>query len=91
MNKGMKIDAGDPEPTFFLPSSLTSIEAEAFSGIAAEAVFIPASVTSISGDPFAGSAVTHIYGLPGTAAETFVSRHAAYTFIPVTAEWVERH
>ena len=91
VNKGMKIDAGDPEPTFFLPSSLTSIEAEAFSGIAAEAVFIPASVTSISGDPFAGSAVTHIYGLPGTAAETFVSRHAAYTFIPVTAEWVERH
>ncbi len=90
VNKGMRIDAGDPEPTFFLPSSLTSIEAEAFSGIAAEAVFIPASVTSISGDPFAGSAVTHIYGLPGTAAETFVSSHAAYTFIPVTAEWVER-
>ena len=71
-----------PSPTFTLPAGLTSIEAEAFSGIAAEAVLIPDTVTAIEGDPFAGSRVKFIYGAPGSAAETFANGNG-YLFVPV--------
>ena len=81
VSKGMHIEAGDPAPTFTLPAALTTIEAEAFSGIAAEAVRIPASVTDIQGNPFAGSDVQYIYGTPGTAAETFAKSNG-YIFVP---------
>ena len=72
-----------PEPTFFLPAALTAIESEAFSGISAVAVHIPGSVTNIDGDPFAGSAVRYIWGIPGTAAQTFADAKE-YIFIPVS-------
>ena len=72
-----------PAPTFTLPAGLTDLEAEAFSGIAAESVRIPAGVTSISGDPFAGSGVLFIYGTPGSAAETFANTYS-YIFVPIT-------
>ena len=68
---------------FILPAALTTIEEDAFQGISAVSVQIPASVTSISGNPFAGSGVVFIYGVPGTAAETFASAYG-YTFVPVT-------
>ena len=55
-----------PDPDFFLPAGLTVIEADAFNGIAAQAVFIPAGVTAIEGNPFAGSAVTAVYGYDNT-------------------------
>lgn len=74
---------------FILPASLTSIEDEAFSGIAATAVVIPGSVTSITGNPFAGIGTLTIYGYPGSAAETFASRYPGYTFIPIDDEWME--
>ena len=45
-----------------LPSALTTIESEAFAGIAAEIVMIPSSVTSIADDAFNGSAVKTIVG-----------------------------
>ena len=54
-----------------VPNGITTIESEAFSGTAkADAVFIPASATEIAPDAF-GSANFTVYGLPGTAAETF--------------------
>ncbi len=74
--------------SFILPSFLTSIEDEAFSGIAATAVVIPGGVTRITGNPFAGSAVTTIYGYPGSAAQTFINSHPGYTFIPIDDEWM---
>lgn len=91
MDKGQKINAGDPEPTFFLPAALTAIEADAFSGVAAQAVVIPKNIQSISGDPFEGSAVRYIYGFPGTAAETLARNYPArYTFISLTDAWYAR-
>lgn len=54
-----------------VPNGITTIESEAFSGTAkADAVFIPASATEIAPDAF-GSANFTVYGLPGTAAESF--------------------
>lgn len=87
VDKGQKINAGDPEPTFFLPAGLTAIEAEAFSGISAQAVVIPKSVTSISGNPFAGSSVTTIYGYAGSAAKTLATTYS-YTFVTIDDEWM---
>ena len=72
-----------PLPEFFLPYALVTIGDEAFCGIPAEAVLIPDTVKSITGDPFGGSKVTHIYGCPGSAAETFVRTHPGYTFVPI--------
>ena len=74
--------ASYPEPTFFLPAGLTTIESEAFSGISAVAVMIPDTVTSISGNPFAGSDVRFIYGTPGSPAQAFANTYG-YTFVPV--------
>ena len=70
-----------PAPTFNLPSNLTTIEADAFSGIAAEAVRIPATVTSITGNPFAGENVRYIYGL--TELVRNFAENNGYIFVPV--------
>ena len=87
VDAGTKLVISDaPEPTFFLPSALTAIENEAFSGIAAVSVYIPDSVTAIYGDPFSGSAVRYIYGIRGSEAESFASSHVAYTFVPVPGD-----
>lgn len=77
-----------PEPAGFLklPASLTTIEAEAFSGVAAEAVIIPETVTTIDGDPFANSAVQYIYGC-SDVAEAFADAHPDYIFIPIDDSW----
>ena len=71
-----------PLPTFILPNGLSSIQSEAFAGIAAQAVMIPGSVTSISGNPFAGSNVRYIFGYPGTPAQELAADYH-YTFIPI--------
>jgi hypothetical protein len=81
VSKGMRIEAGDPAPTFTLPAAMTTIEAEAFSGIAAEAVLIPAGVTSITGDPFSGSSVRYIYG--STDLVRNFAQANGYIFVPV--------
>ena len=60
---------------------MTTIEAEAFSGIAAEAVLIPAGVTSITGDPFSGSSVRYIYG--STDLVRNFAQANGYIFVPV--------
>ena len=81
VSKGMRIEAGDPAPTFTLPAAMTTIEAEAFSGIAAEAVLIPAGVTGITGDPFSGSSVRCIYGSTGLVRD--FAQAYGYVFVPV--------
>lgn len=63
---GIVFEPLTPEPDLFLPAALTTIESEAFAGIAAHVVVIPATVTSISGNPFAGSGVTTICGYDDT-------------------------
>ena len=90
VDKGVTILAGDPEPTFFLPANLTTIEDEAFSGISAEAVFIPNTVTGISGNPFAGSSVQYIYGYAGSAAET-LARNDGFIFVTIDDAWTAGH
>ena len=71
----------EPDGLMTLPAALTAIEADAFQGIAAEAVLIPASVTSISGDPFSGSQVRYIYGT--TELVRAFAEENGYTFVPV--------
>ena len=88
--KGQKINAGDPEPTFFLPAALTVIESEAFSGITARAVVIPKTVTSISGNPFSGSSVTTVYGYAGSAAQALAAAQG-YTFVTIDDAWMASH
>ena len=88
VNVGAAVITGFPEPVFFLPAGLTAIGDEAFSGIPAEAVVITESVDSIAGDPFQDSAVRYIFGLRGSQAEVFTGTHPAYTFVPVTGEWM---
>ena len=90
VDKGMRIEAGDPEPTFFLPASLTVLEDEAFSGIPAVAVVIPGSVTSIIGDPFADSSVRYIYGYTGSAAQTMAA-NCGYIFVHIDDDWMTSH
>lgn len=74
-------------PAFFLPASLTTLEDEAFAGIAAGSIVIPKTVTSIAGNPFAGSQVTTIYGYPGSAAQTFAAAKG-YNFVAITDSWL---
>ncbi len=81
VDKGLSIITGIPAPTFFLPASLTTLEDEAFAGIAAEAVQIPAGVTVIEGDPFADSHVRYIYGFT-ELVRTFAG-DKGYIFVPV--------
>ena len=70
-------------PDFILPNSLTTIEADAFSGINVNAVLIPKTVTNIIGNPFTDSKVTTICGYSGTEAQAFANRYG-YTFFPIT-------
>ena len=79
---GITFAALIPEPTFFLPKGLETIETDAFRGIKAEAVLIPSSVTSIVGDPFEDSGVKYVYGTSGSTAEYF-AWYNGYTFVPV--------
>ncbi len=80
-----------PAPDFFLPAGLTVIEADAFNGIAAQAVLIPRSIQSISGNPFQDSSVQYIYGFPGTAAEALAqSDPVRFLFLPLTDAWYAR-
>ena len=80
-----------PAPDLFLPAALTSIEQDAFQGIAAEAVVIPKNIQTISGNPFAESGVLYIYGFPGTAAETLAqSDPIRFMFFPLTDAWYAR-
>ena len=73
-----------------LPAALTEIDADAFQGIAAEAVIIPPTVTSINGNPFAGSSVQYIYGYPGSAAET-LARNNSFIFVTIDDAWIASH
>nr|MCR4883174.1 leucine-rich repeat domain-containing protein [Clostridiales bacterium] len=52
-----------------LPDGLTTIESEAFVGIAVESVYIPESVISIAADAFDDDIT--IYGVEGSYAETY--------------------
>ena len=81
VDKGISIITGIPAPTFILPAALTTIEADSFQGIAAEAVRIPSTVTSISGNPFSESSVRYIYGTTDLV-KTFAENNG-YTFVPV--------
>ena len=86
-DNGIPFVALAPEPAFFLPAALTSIENEAFSGIGAVAVVIPNTVTSITDNPFAGSDVTTIYGYADSAAEVF-ARDNGFTFVKINDAWM---
>ncbi len=79
-----------PVPALFLPSNLTQIEEDAFTGISAPAVVIPKTVKSISGDPFAKSGVVCIYGYFGSAAQALASKYD-YPFITIDDAWMASH
>ncbi len=79
-----------PDPAFFLPAAMTAIEADAFQGIAAQAVVIPKNVTTISGNPFADSSVRYIFGFPGSAAQTLAESYG-FTFVPIDDAWLAVH
>ena len=79
-----------PAPTFFLPSSLTKIDAGAFVKIKAKAVVIPKKVATINGNPFSGSSVQVIYGYAGSAAETFAQAYGYY-FVTINDAWMASH
>ena len=76
-----------PESILKLPSILVTIDEDAFSGTAAQAVIIPDTVTVISGNPFSGSAIIYVYGFLDSAAEIFASTYG-FTFIPIDVEWM---
>ena len=68
-----------PEADLILPSSLTTIEEEAFANGTFRSVFIPDSVTSIADDAFNGMTGLAIYG-SGSTAQQFAQSHGfAYT------------
>ena len=73
--------------TLMLPSALTEIDNDAFTGIASMFVVIPKNITEIVGNPFAGSSVKYICGYPGSAAQSFADNNG-YSFIPVDDEWM---
>ena len=81
----------EPNGVLKLPALLTSLEDEAFAGIAAEAVIMPATVMDIAGNPFAGSAVAYVYGFIGSAAETFAAAAEGLTFVPMDEDWLASH
>ena len=88
VNPGAAVVIGIPEPNFRLLDGLRVLEDEAFADTMVLAVIIPPSVTQIDGDPFADSSVQWIYGLRGSAAETYVLEHPGMTFVPVTETWL---
>ena len=90
VNTGAVILTGIPEPFFFLPENLISIEDEAFSGIPAVAVVIPKNVTVISGNPFSGSEVNTVYGYAGSAAQALAEANG-YTFVAIDDAWMAWH
>jgi hypothetical protein len=63
--------------TLYLPEDLTRIEAETFTGVAADAVFIPPSVTEIALDAFDPDII--IIGEAGSEAEAFALQNG-FTF-----------
>ena len=69
----------DEDRVMTLPSVLTRIEAEAFSGIAADAVLVPAGVQSIADDAFDSGII--VIGEPGSYAELYSNRNELI-FIP---------
>ena len=75
--------SSEPVDILRLPSGLTAIESEAFSGVAAQAAVIPGSVISIAPDAFAGSRITLIYGYAGSAAEAFCTDNPGFTFLEI--------
>ena len=77
-----------PEPAGFLnlPAALTTVEADAFHGVSAEAAIIPKTVTAMEGNPFAGGSVQYIYGFNRTAQE-FASANN-YAFILIDDAWM---
>ena len=81
-----------PEPEGFLklPAALAAIDAEAFQGIAAEAVIFPNAETMIIGNPFAGSAVQYLYGFPASPAESFAEGYGL-NFVPIDNGWLASH
>lgn len=81
-----------PEPNGFLrlPPFLTTIEADAFNGIAAEALILPDSVTAISGNPFAQSAVRYLYGTVQGSGRSFAEAFGL-TFVPIDDAWLGAH
>ena len=74
-----------------LPAALTEIDADAFRGIAAEAVVIPSAVTRITGNPFADSGVLLVYGYVGSAAQTLADSCTGFTFVPIDDAWLAGH
>ena len=78
-----------PAPDFFLPAALTTIESEAFSGIAAQAAVIPKTITAITGNPFDGGMVNTVYGYPGTAAQIYANTYSK-TFVPLSDEYLSK-
>jgi len=64
---------------------LTTIEEDAFAGIAEDAkmVMIPENVVNISGNPFSGSGVKFIMGDEGSAAESMAAEYGLL-FIPIS-------
>lgn len=69
--------------TVVLPEGLTAIGKKAFLGCSAlHDIYIPGSVETIDGTAFNGSGLSTVYGVPGSAAETFA---AGKTFVPVPA------
>ena len=79
-----------PEPALFLPANLQTIQAEAFSGIKAQAVVIPKTVTSFTGNPFAMSSVVCIYGYFGSAAQSLAATYG-YAFVTIDDAWMASH
>ena len=68
--------------TLNLPSSLTSIGSEAFSGLSSvEAVRIPSGVTTVAPDAFTGIPVLFLIGEEGKAAQAYASEHENCIFI----------
>ncbi len=67
----------DNQKKLYLPESLTRIEPETFTGVAADAVVIPPSVTEISPDAFDRDII--IIGEAGSTAEAFALQNG-FTF-----------
>ena len=79
-----------PDPEFFLPASLTVLNAGTFVRTSVKAVVIPKSVTTIKDDPFARSGLQVIYGYAGSAAAAYAN-DKGYYFIGINDEWMASH
>ncbi|MBR3928293.1 MAG: Ig-like domain-containing protein [Clostridia bacterium] len=71
------------EGPFILPSNITEIESEAFSGVDfSNGVFIPQSCLTIASDAFSNPSALDIYGFFGSAAESYANQSGA-VFHPI--------